>query len=78
MNKVYTAAAKFSKLLLPLVIDRMMMLRQLVLDLVKLLQEHGFNFVTSLNLNGGADTMFFEQTENRFRNRHTAVEAYVL
>jgi hypothetical protein len=54
----------------------MMMLRQLVLDLVKLLQEHGFNFVTSLNLNGGADTMFFEQTENRFRNRHTAVEAY--
>ncbi len=55
-----------------------MMLRQLVLDLVKLLQEHGFNFVTSLNLNGGADTMFFEQTENRFRNRHTAVEAFVL
>ena len=41
--------------------------RQLLLDLVKLLQEHGFNFVTNLNLNGWADSLFFEQTDNRFR-----------
>jgi hypothetical protein len=39
----------------------------MLLELVKLLQEHGFRFVTNLNLNGGADSLFFEQTDDRFR-----------
>ena len=41
-------------------------IRQLLLDLVKLLQTHNFNFVANINFRGAADSLFFESGLSNF------------
>ena len=39
---------------------------KLLLDIVKLLQTHNFNFVANINFRGGADSLFFESSLSTF------------